>query len=214
MDATNRWLAGGSYFLPRQLAGPSQLEMGDVMYPPVALWLFAPFTVLPAILWWAVPAAVTISAFGRLRPAPWAIALSLVVLVYPKYLALWFDGNPGMYVIAAIAAAAEWGTPASLALFKPSMLPLAMFGVRTQGWWYGTSALIVLSLPFIALTLTWIRVVLDAQGAGLAYSVIDMPLTALPLLWWAASSARAPRRSSSGRGGTVPPRQHGASSAA
>jgi hypothetical protein len=43
MDATNRWLAGGSYFLSRQLAGPYQLEMGDVMYPPVALWLFAPF---------------------------------------------------------------------------------------------------------------------------------------------------------------------------
>jgi len=47
-------------------------------------------------------------------------------------------------------------------------------------------------------------VVLDAQGAGLAYSVIDMPLTALPLLWWAASSARAPRRSSSGAAGPFP----------
>jgi len=92
------------------------------MYPPVALWLFAPFTVLPAILWWQYPPRDNqrVRALATRALGDRAVARRLV---YPKYLALWFDGNPGMYVIAAIAAAAEWGTPASLALFKPSMLP-------------------------------------------------------------------------------------------
>jgi hypothetical protein len=189
MDATNRWLSGGSYFLPSQLAGPHPLEMGDVMYPPVALWLFVPFTVLPAILWWAIPAVITAAALWHLRPPAWTIALSLVVCVFPKYLALVFDGNPGMYLIAALAAAAAWGTPASLALFKPSLFPLALFGIKRRRWWYGAAALVALSLPVLPLTLTWIQVVLNVQqGGGLTYSLIDLPVSALPLLWWAGST--------------------------
>src|SRR5450759_422063 len=93
-DATTRWLSDGSYFLPRQLAGPYQLQMGDVFYPPVALWLFVPFTVLPAVLWWAVPIAITAAALERLRPPSWTIAVSLVVFLCPKYLEFVFDGNP------------------------------------------------------------------------------------------------------------------------
>ena len=188
MDATTRWLSDGSYFLPRQLAGPYQLQMGDVFYPPVALWLFVPFTLLPAVLWWAVPIAITAAALVHLRPAPWTIALSLVVFLCPKYLEFVFDGNPGMYLIAALAAAAAWGTPASLVLFKPSLFPLALFGMRSRGWWYGLAALAVLTLPFLPLTLTWVPVVLDVQPGGLTYSLLDLPVSALPLLWWTGST--------------------------
>src|ERR1035437_5023811 len=81
MDATTRWLSGGSYFLPRQLAGPYRLQMADFFSPPVALWLFAPFTHLPAVLWWAVPIAITAAALEHLRPPSWTIALSLVVFL-------------------------------------------------------------------------------------------------------------------------------------
>ena len=42
-DVTIRWLGGGPYFEPYQLAGPYQISAGDVLYPPVALWLFVPF---------------------------------------------------------------------------------------------------------------------------------------------------------------------------
>src|SRR5688500_15477068 len=52
LNATRRWLAGGSYFEPYQLAGPYAIRMGDVLYPPNVLLLLIPFTVLPAILWW------------------------------------------------------------------------------------------------------------------------------------------------------------------
>ena len=192
MDATTRWLSDGSYFLPRQLAGPYQLQMGDVFYPPVALWLFVPFTLLPAVLWWAVPIAITAAALERLRPPSWTIAVSLVVFLCPKYLEFVFDGNPGMYLIAALAAAAAWGTPASLVLFKPSLFPLALFGMRSRGWWYGLAALAVLSLPVLPLTLTWVPVVLDVQPGGLTYSLLDLPVCALPLLWWAGSTRPGP----------------------
>ena len=40
MDATRRWLAGGSFFEPYQLAGPYPLQMGDVLYRADALPLF------------------------------------------------------------------------------------------------------------------------------------------------------------------------------
>jgi hypothetical protein len=192
MDATTRWFSDGSYFLPRQLAGPYPLQMGDVFYPPVALWLFAPFTHLPAVLWWAIPIAITAAALERLRPPAWTIALSLAVFVVPKYLAFVYDGNPGMYLVAALAAAAAWGTPASLVLFKPSLFPLALFGMRSRGWWYGLAALAVLSLPVLPLTVTWVRVVFDAQGGGLAYSLLDLPVCMIPLLWWAGSTRSGP----------------------
>jgi hypothetical protein len=190
MDATARWLNGGSYFLPRQLAGPYQIEMGDVMYPPVALCLFVPALVLPAVFWWAVPTTVSAAAFRRLRPPAWAVAISLVIFVYPKNLATVFDGNPGMYVFAALAAAAAWGTPASLALFKPSLFPLALVGIRSRTWWYGFAALVLLSLPLLPLTLTWLRVVLDARPGGPTYSLMDAPACAVPLLWWFSSGRR------------------------
>ena len=192
MDATTRWFSDGSYFLPRQLAGPYPLQMGDVFYPPVALWLFAPFTLVPAVLWWAVPIAITGAALKHLRPPSWTIALSLVVFICPKYLQFVFDGNPGMYLVAALAAAAAWGTPASLVLFKPSLFPLAIFGLRSRGWWYGLAALAVLSLPVLPLTLTWVQVVLDVQGGGLTYSLLDLPVCVLPLLWWAGSTRSGP----------------------
>ena len=69
-DAAARWLAGGPYFEPYQLAGPYPITAGDVLYPPVALWLFVPFTVLPAVLWWAIPIAVAAWAVWRLQPSP------------------------------------------------------------------------------------------------------------------------------------------------
>ena len=59
MDAARSWLADGTFYLPYQLAGPYLVTAGDVLYPPYSLVLFVPFTFLPAILWWAVPIAIT-----------------------------------------------------------------------------------------------------------------------------------------------------------
>src|SRR5450759_88660 len=42
MDAARRWLDGGGFYLPFQVAGPYPVLLGDVMYPPNALFLFVP----------------------------------------------------------------------------------------------------------------------------------------------------------------------------
>ncbi|MGH2465165.1 MAG: hypothetical protein ACRDGI_06875, partial [Candidatus Limnocylindrales bacterium] len=55
IDTATRWLNGGPYFQTYQLSGPYSIRAGDILYPPVALILFVPFTVLPALLWWVLP---------------------------------------------------------------------------------------------------------------------------------------------------------------
>jgi hypothetical protein len=73
-DAARRWLDGSSPYLARQLAGPYQLlgansnDSGDMLYPPVALPLFAAFAALPALLWWAIPAAIGALGSGERAP--------------------------------------------------------------------------------------------------------------------------------------------------
>ncbi len=59
MDATERWLRGGPFYEPYQLAGPYTISAGDILYPPVALWLFVPLSFLPACMWWLVPLGAT-----------------------------------------------------------------------------------------------------------------------------------------------------------
>ena len=49
-DVAARWLETGVFYEPHQLAGPYEVAHGDVLYPPVGLWLFVPFTVVPFVL--------------------------------------------------------------------------------------------------------------------------------------------------------------------
>src|SRR5216117_1990046 len=68
-EVTNRWLGGGSFYESYQLAGPYEIRAGDVLYPPVSLWLFVPFAAgagaiaaLAAVVsaaWWALPLGAT-----------------------------------------------------------------------------------------------------------------------------------------------------------
>lgn len=54
-DGAQRWLNGGSFYLDRQLHGPYEIHMGDVLYPPTLPWLLIALSFLPALVWWAVP---------------------------------------------------------------------------------------------------------------------------------------------------------------
>src|SRR5436305_6121610 len=72
-----RWLGGGPFFEPYQLTGPYDIRAGDVLYPPVILWLLVPFAAASGILagvaavaWWAIPLGITGSAVVVLRPRP------------------------------------------------------------------------------------------------------------------------------------------------
>jgi hypothetical protein len=89
--------------------------------------------------------------------------------------------------MAALFASAAWNTPASSVLLKPTLPPFALFGIRHRSRWLGLVLLALLSLPMLALDLTWLRVVLDdREPAGLLYSLHEMPCAAIPLLAWLA----------------------------
>ena len=101
-DVAARWLAGGPFYEPHQLAGPYVVAHGDILYPPVGLWLFVPFTVLPAFLWWAIPAALTVWAIARVRPRPAVWPLMALCLAWPTTpLKIW-TGNPVIWAMAAM----------------------------------------------------------------------------------------------------------------
>jgi hypothetical protein len=196
MDATHRWLATGAYFSPRQLDGPYQVVWGDVLYPPATLWLFVPFSFLPRLAWLAVPLTIIGVSLWRLRPAVWGwAAIGVLFYLSPTVIMELTSGNPLLWAIAALFASVAFGAPASLVLLKPTRLPFALFGIWRRSCWYGLGLLVLLSLPMLALDLTWLRTMIDArQPYGLLYSLHEMPCAAIPLVAWLASVRSAEAR--------------------
>lgn len=187
-DAAARWWEGGPFYEPRQLAGPYEVAHGDILYPPVGLWLFVPFALLPDVpalaLWWGIPAAITAWAVVRLRPRPAAWILVALCLAWPTTpLKIW-TGNPVIWSVVAMALATTWRAAAPFALLKPSLFPFALFGIRRRSWWIGLAAFGALCLPFGGLWADWVVTLLNARGAGILYSILEAPMLALPLAAW------------------------------
>ena len=156
-DATARWLAAGPFYEPYQLAGPYPISAGDILYPPVALWLFVPFAVdggpvldaIQAIIWWALPLGVVAAAVAALRPRPLAWPLIAFCLVNPTTLLKIWTGNPVIWSMAAMALAVV-GTSrfaAPFVLLKPSLAPFALFGIRRRSWWLGAAVFAPCACP-------------------------------------------------------------------
>ena len=183
-DVAARWLAGGPFYEPHQLAGPYEVAHGDVLYPPVGLWLFVPFTVLPAVLWWGIPAALTAWAIWRVRPRPAVWPLMALCLAWPTTpLKIW-TGNPVIWCVAAMSVAIvyRWAAPVRAAQTEP--LPFALFGIRQRSWWIGLAVFVAMCLPFGALWLDWVTSVMNSRGGGLLYSALEAPMLLLPLVAW------------------------------
>lgn len=193
-DATRRLLAGGSWYTERQLHGPYPIEFGDVLYPPVSAFFFAPWLVLPGWTFVVIPGAIVAWVVYRHRPAMWAWPLIALCLLWPMSGLKTLSANPNTWVAAAVALGTVYGWPAAFVLLKPSFLPLALFGIRDRRWWIVAGALAVLSLPLPAMTLEYPRVVLDAQGGGIGYSLPDLPFVLIPVIAWAARSSRGASR--------------------
>ena len=175
MDATRRWLAGGSFFEPYQLAGPYTIQMGDVLYPPNALPLFV-----------AVHRAAGVPVVGRpagchrvgdlaLRPAPVAWPFMALCIFWPPMVARTVAGNPVMWVMAAVALGfiVRWAFVG--VLLKPSLFPFALLGVRSRSWWIALALWIAISIPFGALWFDWVSAVTNSTGGGLAVLVPGRP---------------------------------------
>ena len=188
LDAAARWVAGGTFYEPRQLAGPYEVVHGDILYPPVGLWLFAAAALLPLpvalVLWYAIPASVTIWAIRRVDPRPAVWPLMALCLAWPTTPLKVWTGNPVIWGIAAMAVAIVWRGAAPFALLKPSLFPFALFGIGQRSWWVGLVIFLVLCVPFGTMWVEWLTTVVNARGAGPLYSALEAPMLALPLVAW------------------------------
>ena len=192
-DAAGRWLAGGGFYQPWQLAGHYAIWGGGspILYPPVALLLLVPFTILPAILWWAIPAATVGWAIWRLRPVPWSWPLIALCLAWPPTLDFVAHGNPDMWVMAFLAVGCVTAGPAVFVLLKPTLWPFAMMSIRSRRWWIALGVFVAVSLPFGPIWLDWARRSPE-QRRSLGYSIQEWPILALPLVAWAGRRWRNP----------------------
>ena len=190
MGAVDRWLAGDGWYQARQLSGPYPIELGDVLYPPVVLYLLIPFRYLGAWLWWMIPAATLAWVVWHHRPTPWAWALIALCLAWPFSPAKYLFGNPVIWAAAAVGLGTIWHWPAALVLVKATVAPFALVGIRDRRWWLAVVVLMIASLPFLADTLRYPQVLLDAQTnpvdgrGGPLYSLTEFPLMAIGLIAW------------------------------
>ena len=112
VEAAQRLLDTGTPYLPFELAGPFVIGEGAILYPPTAFLLFIPFIWLPAVLWWAIPIAVTAYGLWWHRPPLWAWVVITALFAFEKSINVYVFGNPSMWIVAAIAA----GTDLALAV--------------------------------------------------------------------------------------------------
>jgi hypothetical protein len=181
-DTGARFLEDGVWYLPHQLAGPYDVTlMVDNLYPPSAIALFVPAAVLPSILWWAIPIAVTGYAIHRFRPGPLAIAGMLLLLCWPRAHAAFLFGNTDMWGMAAVAAGLVWGWPAVLLLLKPTFAPLALLGVRHRSWWLALGGMAVFGLLTLPLWLDYLTAMTNVRASG-DYSLGSLPLLMVPIV--------------------------------
>ncbi len=187
-DRTRDWLQGAPLY-PEIYPGYQIAGQANMHYPPTALALFVPFTVLPAVLWWAIPVVIGVAATVKLRPALWTWPILAFLLFWPRTQEMFLWGNPGIWVTSFVLAGAAWGWPGSLVLLKPSLAPFALFGIRHRGWWIVTAASVAVTLPIAYLWIDWIRLVLDSSN-GILYSIIDVPTTSIGVVAWLGRDGR------------------------
>jgi hypothetical protein len=189
VDAARRLLDTGTPYWPWQVSGPYDIGNGAILYPPTAFVLFIPFIWLPAVLWWAIPVAITVWAMTLHRPPLWAWALVGGIVALEKSLNVYVFGNPTMWLVAAVAAATRWGWPSILVLAKPTFAPLALIGVGRRSWWVALAAFAGVSLLFGGLWLEWLRVATNSDVSAL-YNLPSVPLMLGPLVPWFAGERR------------------------
>jgi hypothetical protein len=201
-DAAARWLAGGGFYDARELAGPwTFVTSREIVYPPTSLALFVPFVVLPAVLWWALPAIAIGWSVWYHRPGTLAWLLIVVALLDRMSLQQWWVGNPVIWCAAALAVATvrPWLSP--LILVKPTWAPLALLGARDRRWWVLVVAWCASAVATLPLWPQYLTVLADFRGVAIYWLPGNAPVIALPLLAWLGSTRR---RTASSRPGAAP----------
>lgn len=188
LAATQRWLDSGSPYLPSEVAAPfDHFGVWTFLHPPIALLLFAPFLVLPAVLWWAIPLGLTAWAVGSMRPAPWTWPIIAAGLGWPRFQGALIVGNTDLWVLASVALGLCYGWPALLVAAKPSLAFFALAGIRRRSWWVGALVVAAACVPFGWLWPEWARVVMNSPG-DLGYSLGSVPALLVPAVAWLGRS--------------------------
>jgi hypothetical protein len=220
-DVGRRWLETGAFYNAHQLAGPYEARTAvDVLYPPVALYLFVPFAVLPAFLWWVIPLGILVWHVVSSRPAWWAWPVIALIILAPRSQSIIIWGNTGMWMTAFIALGLRYAWASPLVLLKPTFVPFALIGVRNRAWWLGMAVFIVASLAMLPLWFDYVSAMRNNSGnwpPGFVYSLPDYLLAMLPIVaWWSGAErpARFPRigprgAPSSSRGSAFGDSEHG-----
>ena len=189
-SAADRWLHGGGFYLPYQLAGTyvHGEHLGTdspILYPPTLLLLLFPFTVLPAALWWFVPMTVTAWVVSSHRPRPLVWPVLMYLLVFPMSLWEIATGNPLMWFTMALALGTRFGWPAALVILKPTLAPFARVGVHRRTWWMAMGVVAALSLLFLPMWPDYLRVATNMEsGRGVLFSLNQFPMMMIPLIAW------------------------------
>ncbi len=191
VDMTRRWVETGIFYNPHQLAGPYEAGSGvDMLYPPVALFLFVPFVWLPAFLWWIIPLGVLTWHVATARPQWWAWPLLALLVFVPRSQSIVIWGSTGMWIAAFVALGLRFAWASPFVLLKPSFAPFALIGITRRQWWVGAAALAGLSLLVLPMWPDFVAVMRNNVGPwpGLFYSVPDVPFMLVPVVaWWGRS---------------------------
>ena len=189
LGATRRWLDTGTPYLASEIAGRFEYEPLTFLHPPIALLLFLPFLWLPAFAWWAIPLTITTLCVLSFRPAPWSWPILALLLCHPNLDHGLVAGNSGMWMLAGIAAGLRLGWPALVVIAKPSIAPFILVGARHRSWWIGAAILVAACIPFGALWIDWLRVIVNSPGDW-TYGVRDIPWLMMPVVaWWSRGRA-------------------------
>lgn len=187
LEGARQYFATGSPYLPQHVARQWALEAHSFVHPPPALALFVPFLVLPAVLWWVLPLGLTGWAIARLRPARWTWPLLALCLIWPRSIGSLLAGNSDMWAMAIVAAGVVFAWPLVLLVIKPTFAPLALLGVRRRSWWIALALVAGANLLVLPLWLEYVAVVRNSQ-LRLDYSLLNLPLVALPAIAWLGRS--------------------------
>jgi hypothetical protein len=187
VGAAQRFVDGQGFYRAHQLAGPYTMTIAvDTFYPPTALFLFVPFLVLPAVLWWAIPLGIIGYTVWRWRPAMWTWPVVAFALWWPRDMSMVIWGNTGMWIAALVAAGLMWGWAGPLVLFKPTFAPFALAGVPRRAWWAGVGLALVAWAVTLPLWPDYVTAMMNGSGLSpIPYTLPDLPLIFLPVVAWA-----------------------------
>jgi hypothetical protein len=178
-----RWLDTGVLYLPHQLAGPYHVSGQDFLFPPIALYVFIPFLVLPIAIWWIVPTVAFVACFRRYRPALWTFPILALIAAWPRTIGQIVVGGSDLWVAAAVAFGLMFAWPFVLIVIKPSFLPLALLGARRRSWWIAAAIVGLAALPFGMLWVDYVTAIRNS-GLPLYYSLLQVPIVVAPIVMW------------------------------